>query len=329
MQIFHKFLLLVKKVRSRIIPDTTSSRIDTDVNAVEETADLIYDKIMEGKPLMVARYGSTELATIVNYLGVMEQNRNPFKYVFGAGLQWWWSESLIRQMQRWSGFYPPTPQKVAEFCKMVIEDSRLVDVLGCWAWGEKRMLPYLQDAKFVHLRSLEPFWAEKTWTRALQGKRVLVVHPFANSILKQYERRTQLFENPDILPDFKTFEVIRAVQSLGEGDSRFQDWFEALKWMEDEIDQHEYDVCLIGCGAYGFPLAAHIKRKGKQAIHLGGALQLLFGIKGKRWEDPNYGVKAWGINPGCYSSLINSSWIGPIDDEKPLNAGKVEDACYW
>lgn len=33
---------------------------------------------------------------------------------------------------------------------------------------------------------------------------------------------------------------------------------------------------------YGFPLAAHVKHKGKQAIHLGGTLQLLFGIKGNR-----------------------------------------------
>lgn len=49
--------------------------------------------------------------------------------------------------------------------------------------------------------------------------------------------------------------------------------------MKDEIDKQDYDIALIGCGAYGFPLAAHIKRSGKKAIHLGGALQLLFGIK--------------------------------------------------
>lgn len=47
------------------------------------------------------------------------------------------------------------------------------------------------------------------------------------------------------------------------------------------MDKVEYDVCLIGCGAYGFPLAAHAKRTGHKAIHLGGSLQLLFGIAGK------------------------------------------------
>ena len=55
--------------------------------------------------------------------------------------------------------------------------------------------------------------------------------------------------------------------------------------MENEIDKHDYEVCLIGCGAYGLPLAAHVKKQGKKAIHIGGALQLLFGIMGKRWID--------------------------------------------
>ena len=27
----------------------------------------------------------------------------------------------------------------------------------------------------------------------------------------------------------------------------------------------------LGCGAYGFPLAAHVKRMGKKAIHMGGS----------------------------------------------------------
>lgn len=329
MQIFHKFLLLVKKVRSRIIPDTTSSRIDTDVNAVEETADLIYDKIMEGKPLMVARYGSTELATIVNYLGVVRKDKNPVRYIFGDGLQWWWSESLIQQMQRWSGFYPPTSDRISEFCQMMLDDSQLVDILGCWTRGEKNMLSYLSNAKFVHLRSLEPFWAERPWSRALKDKRILVVHPFAETILRQYDRRELIFDNSEILPQFKSLEVIKAVQSLGEGDTRFKDWFEALEWMKKEIDKFEYDVCLIGCGAYGFPLAAHVKRRGKQAIHLGGALQLLFGIKGKRWEDPNYGVREWGIQYGSYSSLMNSAWVRPDEGERPRNAHNVEGGCYW
>lgn len=86
------------------------------------------------------------------------------------------------------------------------------------------------------------------------------------------------------MPDFDLI-TIKAVQSLGGGE-QFQSWFDALDWMKAEIDKHDYDICLIGCGAYGFPLAAHVKRLGKKAFHLGGALQLVFGIRGRRWENP-------------------------------------------
>ena len=137
-----------------------------------------------------------------------------------------------------------------------------------------------------------------------------------------------MFDNPDMLPQFK-LQTIKAVQSIGGDNNDFRDWFDALYWMESEIDKRDYDVCLIGCGAYGFPLAAHVKRSGKKAVHLGGSLQLLFGIKGSRWENPDYGVKEWGIPKGSYSSLINEFWVRPGEAHKPRNAENVENGCYW
>ena len=97
--------------------------------------------------------------------------------------------------------------------------------------------------------------------------------------------------------------------------------------MKTRMDATDYDIALIGCGAYGFPLAAHAKRMGKQSVHLGGALQLLFGIRGKRWENPNYGVRELGN--GAYLQLINETWVRPSDQDKPATADQVEEACYW
>jgi len=103
--------------------------------------------------------------------------------------------------------------------------------------------------------------------------------------------------------------------------------------MEDEIEKIDFDVCLIGCGAYGLPLAAHVKRLGKQAIHLGGGLQLLFGIKGKRWDNPDYGKKEFSNFPGLmqysYSSLYNEDWIKPLPEDTPASAKKIDNATYW
>ena len=137
-----------------------------------------------------------------------------------------------------------------------------------------------------------------------------------------YKNRDKLFVNKSILPEFELI-TLKAVQSIGGSVDGFDCWFDALKWMEDEMDKIDYDVALIWCGAYGFCLAAHAKRSGKKAVHLGGALQLLFGIKGNRWEDKNY-------HPVFdYTSLFNQYWVKPDQRLRPANAEQYEGACYW
>ena len=88
--------------------------------------------------------------------------------------------------------------------------------------------------------------------------------------------------------------------------------------MEDEIDKVDFDVALIGCGAYGMNLAAYCKRKGKIGIHMASYVQLLFGIYGVRWEDDPK-VKPY----------INEFWIRPSESEKPANFNSIEQGCYW
>lgn len=81
--------------------------------------------------------------------------------------------------------------------------------------------------------------------------------------------------------------------------------------MEDDISKIDFDIALIGCGAYGMPLAAYIKSMGKQAIHLAGWTQVLFGIIGTRWQN----------NPRV-SKMINEYWIHPSENNIPAEAKK-------
>lgn len=58
--------------------------------------------------------------------------------------------------------------------------------------------------------------------------------------------------------------------------------------MKEQNNKLDFDITLIGCGTYGLPLAARIKRMNKVAIHTAGWTQMLFGIYGERWlEDKN------------------------------------------
>lgn len=293
----------------------------------EEAADRVYGVLASGKPCMVARFGSVELNCLVNVRGLRTGAR-PWAFVRGRAPQWWWNIRGMAEMQANAGFFPADEAHLLRFCERMEADARELDLLASWR-PEERFLPELDPLDKIPLVYLEPWWAERPWTRILAGKRVLVVHPFARQIEAQYAQvRERLFSNPDVLPPF-TLLTLPAVQSIGGEANGFADWFEALESMEKAMDAIQYDVALLGCGAYGFPLAAHAKRTGHQAVHMGGALQLLFGIKGRRWEDPQYGVREWGLPEGYYPRLFNEYWIRPGEQGRPRSAEAVENACYW
>ncbi len=331
MNIYHVILKILHRLYIRLHNQQfDTAKMEDVINNADNASNLIYKLLSVPEPCMIARYGSTELLNISNYRSVLSQHHNPIAYITNKSREWWWNEASCNQLQTHSGFFPNTKENIIRFSEMMCEDTKQLDLLGSWIENEKHMNDlFPNNLTKVRLHLLEPFWASSPWTKALKGKRVVVIHPFAELIEEQYkEQRTKLFSNPNILPEFQ-LRTVKAIQSLGGDSNGFADWFEALDWMKQEIDKEDYDIALIGCGAYGFPLAAHCKRQGKKAIHLGGALQLLFGIRGNRWEDPMYGVKEWGIPIGMYSSLPNAYWIKPGDEYKPKNAQQVENACYW
>lgn len=315
-----KFMKTAKKLVQLLNPDTSQfGRNWKMFSAKEYSNELIYQLLIQDKPVMVARFGSTEMLCLTNYIGVKNPKfKNTGSFIKSQTPPWWWEPATIRQISQWSGFFPARIDKVEQFCEFMLQDIRQIDILASWLKQEQFFQEELQQTKKIVLEDMEPFFAPNPWTRALEGKKVLVVHPFADTIEHQYQKRELLFEN-NLLPLFE-LKTIKAVQSIAGEKTPFADWFEALDYMKTQIDQTDYDICIIAAGAYGLPLAAHVKRSGKKAIHLAGVAQLLFGIKGKRWE--KYIV--WP-----YMNLYNEHWVRPGEHEKPKNAQVVEGACYW
>ena len=320
-------LKVLRKIYGKLFKPE-SSTYDRGITDPDKVSEQIYNLLASGKPCMIARYGSTEMLAITNYLGVTAKHHSALKYIQGKQFAWWWEDNVKDQMTRWSGFFPSTEENLMKFGEMMVEDSKLLDILGSWLPDEKTMITSFNlNLTKVTLLALEPYWSKNPWSRILEGKKVLVIHPFASLIEQQYkEKREILFDDKQVLPKFD-LKTIKAVQSLG-GDCEYSDWFEALDSMKKQMDATDYDIVLLGCGAYGFPLAAHAKRMGKQAVHLGGALQLLFGIRGKRWDNPEFGSKSKCAKRG-YRQLFNKEWIYPTDAYKPKSAEKVEGGCYW
>lgn len=282
-----------------------NKRISNSPKTNEDLAELI----RTGKPFCTARIGGTELRTMVSF---QDECSDPVE-----------RHEQYSLLVCLSGFSDPE-DKAINFVKLMEESLGEVDYLAVWFNKMEDVIIDRYCNKAVRLgvlEGLEPWYnANNPWTKELKGKKVLVIHPFRDSILSQYEKRSKLFEGTDILPEFE-LRCIKAIQTLyGEADDRASSWFDGLDYMTNEALKEDFDIALIACGAYGLPLAVRLKKAGKQAVHMGGALQLLFGIRGKRWDD--------------FDKLIpfyNDSWAYPLDSEKLSNDNteKVEHGCYW
>ena len=272
-----------------------------------EANGMILSRIKSGEPFMVSRLGNSELVCLRHF---MDNHTVSQPYPAHA------STSL----GTCAGFFPLTDAALDKFCKIYLDAVRQADAMGVWYYHDENRVfnDYCPDAVLVQPRGLEPYYHDEPWSKALCGKRVLVVHPFAESIREQYEqKRAHLFENHEVLPEFQ-LHTLKAVQSIACEPTGFETWFDALDSMKSAMDATEYDVCIVGAGAYGLPLAAHAKRTGKSAIHMGGATQILFGIKGRRWDDHD-----------VISNLYNDSWVRPKVGETPKSFTSVEEGCYW
>lgn len=277
------------------------------IKGQEFTNSYIASKIRSGEPFMVARYGDVELRTVVYTILKRFGWRN---YV---------PENIKSILNNNAGFFPSTDENLFRFGEVMLESSKQVDMFATWYnLMEDYVIQHSNpNSELCVPEFIDPFRSNDPWSKELAGKKVLVVHPFSDSINKQYAIREKLFDNPNMLPKFDLI-TYKAIQTQAGETCEYDTWFDALDKMYSDIKELDFDIAILGCGAYGFPLAAKIKKLGKQAIHLGGATQILFGIKGARWES----------KPEV-SKLFNEYWVRPSELERPKNANKVEGGCYW
>lgn len=274
----------------------------SEVFPAEAGNELLKQKIQENSPLMATRFGANEIGYAYRSVHGF---RIPFK---------------LRRSIANTGFFPVDDKKLLEnFSEFYLQSAENTDILGIWNSSEHEgaaISEFCPTAALTRLTALEPYYFENPWSTALKNKKVLVIHPFAKTIEKQYKNHSQLFENKEVLPDFEL--VTFKAESTIFGHNRFKNWFEVFDYSCEQISKIEFDVAIIGAGSYGLPLAAFVKKTGKQAIHMAGATQILFGIKGRRWDNHN-----------IISKLYNENWVRPAADETPAECKKVEKGCYW
>jgi hypothetical protein len=170
----------------------------------------------------------------------------------------------------------------------------------------KPILPYLEECSFY--LGLLHFLTYK------HNKKVAIVNYFKEDIDSQLEHINKI--NPDFIIKKENIVTIKSYQSIT-GNRPHSCFSETLYTLEQDCIKHNtIKYFIVGCGCYGLPLSNYLKQKGKNVLYIGGILQCLFGLIGKRWENRN-NIKL----------LINEFWKRPT--QIPINNNNVEDGCYW
>ena len=281
----------------------------------EEGSLKIEEKIQSGEPFMAGRMGLFETAVMR-----MAEFRIRKKYAL-----------TVENIYNCAGFFPNDPSLAEPFSELMCKSLASCDIYACnRELLEEYFLNRYTKKSCVALRDLgvyDVFALDHPWTTALKGKKVLVVTSFPESVKHQYARREQIYPGTDILPEFASLQVYKPLMTIGDmRDERFETWFDGLEFMKNEILAMDFDIALLACGAYGFPLCSAIREAGRQAVYMGGVLQILFGILGRRWDGSRFG----GIEhmPEKLKRYYNDSWIYPLE-ERPAAADGVEYGPYW
>ena len=274
--------------------------------------EILKQKIRSGEPFFCCRYGNSELTAC--FYALMREK----------GILDHITAELLKKAKTGPGVFPEKEDTYLSFAKIYAEALKNADLNAYW--GTVLMEEYLVDQIMgkgcvqYAMRALEPFQYSEPWTLALGGGTVLVVHPFAELIESQYQRRKEIFPNKEIMPKCN-LKVVKAIQSSGETvPEEYKDWSEALDALYSRCMEEQFDVALLACGSYAVPLASRLKNAGKQSIVLGGMMQLMFGIKGARWEASRPDIV----------EMYNDAWVRAGVKEQVKDADKMVDgAAYW
>ena len=256
------------------------------------------------------------------------------------------TKDMMSVLERNAGVFPSEPWSVNRWRIEYEEAVKSADVLAT-GWYEpikKKEQVYLQKIGWsgiqVPLRALEPYYHKKLWTHDLEGQRVCVVSSFTDTIRSQLKKGNRVWTGTEgttglwpgtegttgLWPGTEgaiewSFVKTGYAPCLAMGRAGWEceneSWVDCVDYVISEVMKNTPRVVIIGCGGLGMIIAGRLKKLGKICLVLGGATQVLFGIKGRRWASHEL------------SKFWNSEWVGPSIEETPNQEKEIERGCYW
>ena len=280
--------------------------MDPVLDGSKEICKVIQEALDSDDGALIGRNGTIELEQMISYnqyrLSVLEMNAGIFPFTIIPLWRMMSIEATSEADVLCTGWYEPLKQ---------------VEQVALKEWKCRTIQ--------IPLRSLEPYYVpfEHRWTRLLKDQTVSVVSSFTQTMKGQIPVFDKLFPSEVFPSDIRwnwvqTGHPPRLAQGSNEWPPHITNSIEAVDWIVSEVVRQGSRFALIGCGGIGMLVAKKLKERGVIAIVLGGAIQVLFGIKGRRWENHSIISKFW-----------NEHWVSPSEAETPAGCSAIEGGCYW
>lgn len=272
----------------------------------------IKEIIQENKPFFIGRIAGCELKVAYcfqqgNLLDIVDE---------------------LRELENNAGIYITNNVSLSEYTKRLIEAYEHCTIIAEWekngkvfahtGSGQEYISKRTPKTPKIDARALEPYYFKDNWMNQLKGKKILIIHPFSKTFEKQVTNLKKIFPEKSWFEDCQ-LQFAQPPMTLA-GNHQNKDWKEHLTpFLESLRKKTDFDIALVAAGGYGMLVSDYIyKEMNKSVMYIGGALQLFFGVIGKRWFDNKDILK-----------LVNDDWIRPSKEEKPNNFTNVEKGCYW
>jgi|GEM_PF-294099 len=279
--------------------------------------------VVQGSPFAAGKLGVSETRWLYYPLFLRDEKDPRKRAAYDANLKF----HALKQ----SGIFPGTSEFLQSFAEFYLGHLRNLDSIGWTHHGpmERELVArHGLAAELIDFKDQEPdrnIPAEESrcYLPSFKGKKVLLVSPFAsllceNATPERFEavwKKTgkAWFFPANVIPLEFPYGLAKATQR------EYPSVIELYAEICRKISEIDFDVALVGAGALNIPLVSHVKATGKVGIALGGHLQILFGILGKRWLE----------RPDWMADYVTEAWLPMTASYIPEERDVADQGAYW
>jgi hypothetical protein len=283
--------------------------------------------MQQDKPLFVGRIGGSDYDLVPAHFSSRKSLTSGKAYAHG-----------VSQVSEQNGYFDldDRPENFTKYLDTLVAGYMAADCLmycgsrliGCFdrnrfKRAEAELLRAISTDKdlinYTFIESLLPFLSSfRAWG---EGRTILIVSPFSESVAIQYERRNDLIKDYEF-PDFRlaTYKSNMTCNARADTDVALhvatRNWHEECEKMARGIAELDFDIAFLSCASYSIYLGNFVKNTlGKKALYLGGILNAVFNIYGRRYDT------------AFFNSLVNlDAQIDPVEnaDVAHFAAGSIQ-----